>query len=178
MLKQGVAACAVLALGGIVFAAAGAARTDDAANGTTRIGVYDSRAIAIAYAPSRFNPVKERMAEYEQAKAARDKAKMKQLEAWGQEHQRQLHFQGFGRAPVDDLLAPVADQVAKVGRDMKLAAITMDCDFVAEGVEIVDVTDALVQLYEPSEKTLKYVIEVRKIEPTPLVELSKLPAKE
>jgi len=31
--------------------------------------VYDSRAIAVAYAASRFNPVKEKMAQHEAAKS-------------------------------------------------------------------------------------------------------------
>src|SRR5690606_16173715 len=126
---------------------------------------YDSRAIAVAYAASQFNPVKERMAEYEQAKAAGDKTKMQQLVSWGEEHQRQLHFQGFGRVPVDDLLAPVRDEVAKIGRDRNLAAITMHCDYRAEQVEIVDVTDELVKLYNPTAKTLKYVTEIRDVAP-------------
>ena len=34
-----------------------------------RVGVYDSRAVAIAYAPSKFNPAREKMREFQQAKA-------------------------------------------------------------------------------------------------------------
>ena len=50
---------------------------------------------------------------------------MKELEAWGEQHQRQLHFQGFGRVPVDDSLAPVKDQFAKLAREQQLAAATI-----------------------------------------------------
>ena len=143
-----------------------------------RIGTYDSRAIAVAYAASRFNPVKEKMAAYEKAKAAGDSAKMKELEAWGQEHQRQLHFQGFSRVPVDDLLAPVKDGVAKLARERNLAAITMSCDFTGAQVELVDVTDDLVKLYDPSEKTLKMARGVRAVKPAPLTQIAAMPVKE
>jgi hypothetical protein len=142
-----------------------------------RIGTYDSRAIAIAYAPSRFNPVKEKMAAYEKAKAAGDQAKMKELQAWGEQHQRLLHFQGFGRVPVGDLLEPVKEQVANLARQRQLAAITMSCEFTGAEVELVDVTDDLVKLYDPSEKTLQHVRAVRAVKPVPLVQLADLPVK-
>jgi hypothetical protein len=125
---------------------------DDNPKGTKiRIGTYDNRAIALAFFASRFNPTAEKRAAYEKAKAAGDQAKMKELEAWGPRFQRQLHFQTFGRAPVDDLLEPVKDRIAKLARDKQLAAITMNCDFTSEQVELVDVTEDLVKLYDPPE---------------------------
>ena len=39
-----------------------------------RVGTYDNRAIAVAYAPSRFNPVAEKMKEHATAKQAGDSA--------------------------------------------------------------------------------------------------------
>jgi hypothetical protein len=41
----------------------------------TRIGTYDSRAIANAFTASRFNPTQEKKAAYEMAKAAGDREK-------------------------------------------------------------------------------------------------------
>lgn len=142
-----------------------------------RIGTYDSRAIAIAYAASQFNPVAEKMVAYEKAKAEGDQAKVKELEAWGQQHQRQLHFQGFGRVPVGDLLEPVKEQVARIARDQQLAAVAMNCDFAGQQVELVDITEDLVKLYNPTEKTWKHVREIRKFKPVSLIELADLPAK-
>lgn len=145
---------------------------DDAAKAKTiRIGTYDNRAVAIAYASSRFNPVKEKKADFDKAKAANDRAKMKELEAWGEQLQRQLHFQGFGRVPVDDLLAPVRDEVARIGRERQLAAIAMSCDFHAAGVELVDITDDLVKLYNPSDKALEHIRQIRQAKPIPLTQL-------
>lgn len=142
-----------------------------------RIGTYDTRSVAIAYAASKYNPVKVKMEEFGKAKAAGDKAKMKELESWGEEHQRLLHFQGFGRVPVSDLLEPVKAQVQELAKKKGLSAITMSCDFVADGVELVDVTEDLVKLYDPSERILKMAKDIRSARQLGLIELSKLPAK-
>ena len=168
---------ALLAVGACAALGGGRAGEGAANDKKVRIGTYDSRAIAIAYAHSRFNPVKEKWAAYEKAKAAGDRDKIKELEAWGQEHQRQLHFQGFSRVPVDDLLAPVKDGVAKLARERNLAAITMSCDFTGAQVELVDVTDDLVKLYDPSEKTLKMARGVRAVKPAPLTQIANMPVK-
>jgi len=168
----GTAACVAAALASVGVASAAELGTKQ----KLRIGTYDSRAIAIAYAPSSFNPVKAKMADYEKAKAAGDLPRMKELETWGMQHQRQLHFQGFGRAPVDDLLAHVKAQVEKIGREKQLAAIVMTCEFTADNVEIVDVTDDLVKLFNPTEKTLEHVRAIRKVKPIPLVDLGRVPA--
>jgi hypothetical protein len=141
-----------------------------------RIGTYDNRAIAVAYAASSFNPVSEKMRDQKEAKAAGDTAKVKELEAWGKNFQRQLHFQGFGHTPVGDLLAPVKEGVASYAAAQNLAAIVMECDYTAPGVETVDVTDALVALYAPTPKTLENVRMVRAAKPVSLVELADLPA--
>lgn len=143
-----------------------------------RVGTYESRAVAIAYAASRFNLLKDKMADYERAKATGDQERMKELEILGKEHQRQLHFQGFGRVPVGDLLELVKEQVAKIGRERRLAAITMSCDFTSNEVELVDITDELVKLFEPSEKTLEHVRQIRKVKPIPLTQLGGVPARE
>ncbi len=141
-----------------------------------RIGVYESRAIAVAWAASTHNPVAEKMKELEVAKREKDSQRMAQLEAWGQAHQRQLHFQGFGRVPVNDLLQPVHAGLVQIMREKQVTAITMQCDAVAEGVELVDVTMDLVQLFAPSERTLTWIKQLREHEPLSLDELAKLPA--
>jgi hypothetical protein len=138
-----------------------------------RIGTYDSRAIAVAYAASRFNPVGSKMKEMQAAKAAGDQAKVKELEEWGQAFQRQLHRQGFGRVPVDDLLAHVKDRIPEAAARAGVQAVMMQCDWAAAGVEIADVTEALVALYDPSPRTLNIVRELKGKAPLPLDEIEK-----
>jgi hypothetical protein len=139
-----------------------------------RIGTYDSRAIAIAYAPSKHNPVAEKMKEYEAAKAKGDTQRAKELEAWGTTHQRQLHRQGFARVPVDDLLAHVADRLPEVAKAAGVEAIVFGCNHHTADIELVDVTLAIVALYEPSEQTLEYVRSAMKAEPVALDTIDKL----
>src|SRR5262249_27166244 len=126
---------------------------------------------------SRYNPVKEKRAAYERARAAGDSGTAKELEAWGERYQRQLYFQGFGRVPVGDLLEPVKDRVRELAVRRGLAAISMGCDYAAGDVELVDVTEDLVKLYDPSEKTLATARQVRAAQPMDLVRLADLPAK-
>ena len=141
--------------------------------GEIRIGTYDSRAIAIAYAASKYNPVSEKMKEHQQAKTAGDEDRVKQLEAWGQKHQRQLHRQGFSEVPVNDLLAHVKGQLPDVARRAGVVAIVRKCDFTAADVATVDLTNELVALYEPSEKTLGFVESLKGKAPVDLDEIEK-----
>ena len=137
----------------------------------TRIGTYDSRAIAIAYAPSKFNPVAENMKAYEKAKAAGDEKRMEELEQWGKKHQRQLHRQGFAIVPVTDLLDHVEDKLPEVAQAAGVVAIVRACDFQSDQVELVDVTDRLVELFDPSEKTLENARSIRTKPPVDLDDL-------
>ena len=159
--------CRMLLVGSILAAAASSAWAEDA-RPKVRLGVYDNRAIAVAYAASTFNPVKQKMADYEQAKSAGDDARIRELKEWGEKHQRQLHRQGFGRVPVDDLLAHVKDKLPELARNANIDAIVWQCDQAGPHVEVVDITSELVQLFEPSEKTLRTVAELKKHAPADL----------
>jgi len=161
-----------LIVGASAFVAARSDGGDNPKGKKIRIGIYDNRPIAMAWFGSRFNPLEEKRREYDKAKAAGDEAKVKELGPWFPQFQRQLHFQGFGRAPVDDLLEPVKAEIAKFARDKQLAAITMSCDFTSDQVELIDVTDDLVKLYNPSEKMLQGLPEFRKTKPVKLSELA------
>jgi hypothetical protein len=161
-----------LAVGGIGAAAAGCGAVAGVAPGPAavrRIGVFESRAIAVAFASSKFGTQpKELMEEYRKAEAAGDKKRMEELKGRGKKRQDKLHLQGFGRVPVDDLLAPVKDRIADVAKAAGVDVIADDVSFAAPGVEKVEVTDAIVKLYDPSEKTLKTVAEIKKTVPLPL----------
>jgi hypothetical protein len=147
-----------------------------AAPGKVRVGTYDSRAIAVAFAGSEFFPVKEKMAEMEKAKAAGDKKKAAELEAWGKDYQRTLHFQGFSKVPVDDLLEPVKAQVAKLAADQGLAAIADDYFVTGSQVEVVDVTDPIVEMYKPNDKSRANAKMIRGQKPVALTAIADMPA--
>ena len=129
--------------------------------------------VGIANTASRFNPVIEKKKELDAASKAGDKAKVAELMAWGEDYQRRLHFKGFARVPVDDLLEPVKAGMTEVARAQRLDLIAESCDHVGDRVETVDVTDALVALFDPDEKTLATVAQVKKTAPVNLDELDK-----
>jgi hypothetical protein len=168
----------VIVLCGAIAAIGAAPAGEQPQTAKVRIGTYDNRAIAVAYAASTFNPVAEKVKEHAAAKQAGHAAKVAELEAWGPSHQRMLHFQGFGRVPVTDLLEHVKDGVAKVAADRGVSVITMSCDYAAADVEVVDVTDDLVELYHPTDKTREMVRKIRDVEPVSLLELADMPANQ
>ncbi len=169
---------AVLVIGGLGVIAAAPPGDPALASGRVRVGTYDSRAIAVAYAASSFSPVGEKMKEYDAAKQAGDKGKMAELESWGKSYQRMLHFQGFGRVPVGDLLEPVKDGVAQVAADHQLAIIAMQCDYVGADAEVVDVTDDLVELFSPAARTREMARKVQEADPVSLTVLADMPAEQ
>lgn len=126
-----------------------------------RIGTYDNRAVAIAYVRSGHGPMDAQMTEYQAAKAGGDKARVKELEAWGEMHQRLLHFQGFGKYPVDDMLAEVPEGLARIAAANDLDAIVWLPSYTGEGVEIVDVTEDLVRLFSDDEQVLKMARQIQ-----------------
>src|SRR5689334_13319647 len=76
-----------------------------------RIGVYDSRAVAIAYANSTEGreSMKTAQADYQKAKAEKNEKKMKQIESGMKLQQRRLHEQGFSTGSVVGTMAKVKD---------------------------------------------------------------------
>lgn len=171
----------------LVMAAAAAAAAVGIAGGAmggqrklprVRIGVYDNRAVAIAYTFSPYSPMRQRMDDYRAAKQAGHTDRVKELEAWGKSQQRLMHFKGFGRVPVTDLLDPIRPQLARMAQAQRLAAIAMECDFTGKDVETVDVTGAIVELYHPDDQTRKAVAGIKGVRPVGLLELADMPASE
>jgi hypothetical protein len=156
------------------------ARAEPAASKTTRIGVYDPRAVAIAYAGSEAfkQQLREKQKEMEKAKADNDQAKIKELKEWGQNGQVRLHLQGFAGAPVDDILAGVKDQLPKVAQAANVQVITLRPNYIDPSVEIVDVTDDLIKLWSPDAKALKTIEGLRKVAPLPIEQIAKMGAND
>jgi hypothetical protein len=85
-----------------------------------------------------------------------------------------MHRQGFAGAPVEDILDQVKDQLPSVAGKARVTVITRTADYVAAGTEVVDVTDELVMLFSPSEKTLKTIQELRKHPPMSMEEVDRI----
>ena len=140
-----------------------------------RVGIFDSRAVAIAYAHSELNEVKSKMAEMEKAKAAGDTKKIKELDKWGKAQQAKLHRQGFSTAPVDDILEHIKDKLPQIAKDANVIALVSKWDKKTlkryKSAELIDVTDLIVAPFNPKEKQLKVIEQIKKIKPIPLWQL-------
>jgi hypothetical protein len=152
------------------------ARADSPAAQKMRIGIYDTRSIAVAYARSSLmaDRLKQMKQDRDAAKAAGDEKKVKEIEARGAALQRQLHRQGFSNMPVDDLMSSVKDVLPQVAKDANVSAIAPRVNFSDDGsVEVVDVTDKLVAVFKPDEKTTQIIAELKNHPPVDLDELEK-----
>ena len=149
-----------------------------------RVGIYDSRAIAVAFGGSEAfqastgKQLAALRAEYNEAKAAGNQKRVAELEAQGKAQQVLLHKQGFRTAPVDDILDHIKDKIPGIAKAAGVGPIVSkwDKDALAKykSAELVDVTMPLVNAFHPIERQLKFAIEIQKQPPISLEEAEKL----
>lgn len=145
----------------------------------TRIGVYDSRAVTVAYAGSEIfkRKIDKLMADEKAAKAAGDQQKAAELQMQGQEQQYRFHIQGFSTAPVDDILAEIKDQLPAIQQQAGVGALVSKWDTASlakhQGTEQVDVTGALIDAFNPKPQSRKAAEEIQTKEPMPLAQAQK-----
>lgn len=140
-----------------------------------RIGVYDSRAIAIAYAHSEHfsNILKQKRAELDQAKKDGDTEKVRQIEAWGPAQQAKAHLQGFGTAPVHTCFEPVKEKLPDIATACQVDVMVSkwEFDYLASDAQVKDITDELVALYTPNERAMKSIRQLKNWAPLPEKEI-------
>lgn len=165
-----VALAAVMGCGGIPALGA------DAESAPVRIGIYDSRAVALAWGRSaEHNRQSDALyAAAEKAKAEQDEKKLAVLKRQGGEGQRRLHAQVFSNAPIEDVMAKVKDALPEIAKRKAVVAIMPSVDWKGEGVELVDVTEELVKEFSPDEKTLRYIRQMKGKTPIPIEKLEEM----
>jgi hypothetical protein len=146
-----------------------------------RVGVFDSRGVALAYARSElYAPVRRDLkAKYEKAKAENDEKAVKECEAEGPaRHQIQMQ-QVFSIASVADILEAVKADLPDVAREAGVDIIVSKWEVAHKNpsIELIDVTANLVKLFKPDEATLKMLADMDKQPPVSLLELLMNPEK-
>ena len=167
----------VLALNLIGAAGLCAAQVSTPTNTTPqRIGTYDSRAIAVAFAGSAsfqewMKPIK---AEYDRAKAAGDTNRMNQIDADMRARQTLAHQQAFSTAPVDEYLKHIEKELPAIKQKAGVSETVSKWDAKAlkkySSAEKVDVTMMLVDAFQPNERQRRSAIEIQKHKPITLEE--------
>jgi hypothetical protein len=138
-----------------------------------RIGVYDSRALAIAYSASSFHDaeLKAMQQELKDAEAARDTKKADQIRARGKNMQTIAHLQAFSNAPVDNAMATLRESLPLIAAAAGVDLIVADVDFKSDRVETIDVTNLLVAKFKPSDRAQKNIEMIVKQKRIPMVDV-------
>ena len=155
----GSAAAGIVMLAGVAMMTGGAAPQPS----KVRIGTYDSRAVAVAYAHSAAcaESLKTLQAKLDQAVAKDEKGAKQRIVRAADRRQWLAHRQAFGRASVDDAMGAVKDKLAEIAKQARVEAIVYEPDFASEQVELVDLTAEVVALFEPDERTRKMAMSVK-----------------
>lgn len=145
-------------------------------NTKLRIGTFDSRCIAVAYARSA-----KFMKEMDSIRTLHSKAKeegnqeiLKELEQLGPTRQVLLHQQGFSTGSIINILAKVKDKLPAMAKDnnIKMILSKWEIIFADESIELIDVTDQLTVLFNPDEATRKVIENIKAMEPVPIEKIS------
>ena len=140
-----------------------------------RIGVFDSRAVALAYGNSdEFQRIIQGThADYDTAKAANNDSRAKELEMEGQWSQVRLHQQTFSTGPVAGILARVKDKLPAIAAQAGVSLIVSkwEVQFQDPAVETVDVTLPIVKLFNPSDRVLTWIAQMKTQDPIPFEKL-------
>ncbi|MDE0958420.1 MAG: hypothetical protein OSB12_07275 [Planctomycetota bacterium] len=130
------------------------------------VAIYDSRAVAIAFVGSEIfaESMKEVRNEYDQATAAGDAATLDRIQLMMQQRQKILHSQGFGTAPVDEILDHYSGLLALLLKDSGAFILISKWneDELAQhsGVPHKDVTVALIDLITTDPKQRQSALEI------------------
>ena len=151
---------------------------------TARVGVYDSRAVAAAYAGTARHEAEIRRLDEALAKAKDlgDAAEIKKADRAVWEARKRLHRQGFSTHPVDDILKQIPEEVKRIEKEAKVTALVSkwDAKKLAEfkKAEKVDVTLRLVDALKPSERQRRAALDIMKAKPVPPKQMEELLKKE
>jgi len=136
------------------------------------IGIYDSRAIAVAFVGS--DIFKQYMTNLtnrqEKAKVEGNHKLSDKLEQEGVALQKRLHQQAFSTASVDNILAHVKSQILEIKKQTNVKDIVSKWD--AQTVDVyhpmnqVDVTSLLIEAFKPNARQKKSAIEIQKHAPS------------
>ena len=144
-----------------------------AVDAVPRIGVYDSRAVAMAYAGSSYHRQKmdDLKARHQLAVQAGDQQAAARLQAEVKAWQSALHRQGFGTAPVDDLLEHIQAELPRIQQEAGVSHLVSKWDLLALArhplAERIDLTMQLVDAFAPTAGQRQHAIDIQRKAPVP-----------
>lgn len=144
-------------------------------NSKVRIGVFDSRCVAIAYGRTDFLKEMDSIRTlHAKAKEAGNQEIVKELGQLGPTKQVLMHQQGFSTGSVNNILEKVKEKFPAIAKEnnVKLIVSKWEVMFADESLELVDITDQLTALFNPDEATNKIIENIKAMEPVPIEKIS------
>ena len=142
-----------------------------------RVGTFDSRFVALAYYRSEHGTkaVRALQEEFKEARDAKNKKRVKELEARGPALQNLMHQQVFGSLSIPNVMKVVSASLPAVAAEagVSLVVSKWDIQYSTPGIELVDLTEQLVELFELDDDTRRMIEKARETgaEPVPLDQL-------
>lgn len=155
----------------LVLASSGLAQ--EPPSGVTRIGTFDSRAVALAYyrSPDGIAQMGEEWdQQHEEAVAAGDSARLEELELFKPSMQHLMHQQVFSTGSICNVMREVQDELPGIAleADVSLIVSKWELSYSDPTIEVVDVTSKLIALFDLDGDALHSAEEIRDVEPAPL----------
>lgn len=139
------------------------------------IGVYDSRQVVLAYfsSPAGKEWKKNLDMRSDSAQKAGDTSKLRSLSIEAMSYQHLLHQMCFSTASVSMVLEPYKSKLPelakKAGVDILVSKYNLN--FISPDLKTVDVTAAVVKLFNPPANVEQTLKEIEKTEPVPIQEM-------
>ena len=146
-----------------------------------RIGIFDSRCIAVAYGRSAgfMNEMDSIRTAHTKAKEKGNTELVEELEQLGPTKQVLLHQQVFSNGSIKNILEKLREKFPALAKDneVKMILSKWEIPFADESIELIDVTDQLTVLFNPDEETKKVIENMKLMEPMPIEKISIDPMK-
>ena len=140
-----------------------------------RVGTFDSRCVAAAYGRSDFMKEMDSIKiKYAKAKEEGNKELIEELERLGPTKQMLMHQQGFSTGSILNIMEKVKYKLPFIAKENNVKVIVSKWEvmFSDESIELVDITDQLVEFFNPDEATRKIISEIKAMEPVPIEQIS------
>jgi len=123
------------------------------------VGTFDSRAVKIAYDHA---VLAGRIQSIEAAEAADANATPEQIKQRTIDRRKREFRQGFGTGDVSEYLDLIRDEIPKIAQKAGVDVIVSkwDIEYHGPNVTFVDVTEALIQPFKPTEERIKIIRDV------------------
>jgi hypothetical protein len=168
---------AVMTLALLMLPIAGPAQeaTSAESTATVKLGTFDSRVLAIAY--YRSDDFKQYVADVREqhtaAKKAGDQETVDRLEQMMVDGQVRTHKQGFGAAPIPEILELIKDEIPGIAEEAGVDVLVCKWDVLYQKQDSpsTDLSLRLAEHFNPDKATLKILKEIPTTDPVPLAEL-------